>query len=347
MASSSSVQGESAVSVIMFILLGAVGMAGFYFSLPAPDKSLMSTGALGSNDPQLVDQLATSADILRMAEELPPYQQALTGNVHDASLAADRLLSQNPHDLVTIICAAKVFYKAGATTDSFKQMERALQLAPSNKFLRREYAANLASREQMNSAIQQYRLIVAKWPQWPEARIELAQLLFNRKQYLDAAKELQVIIDAGADHKGYAQKMRGIALARAGHAKEGVSDFVLGSVKNSQGNFPEDVERTVNSFGGVEKAVAELKKMSEANPSDAIARLKLGEILLYSNDAPAAKDILLEARKLAPQDPNVHGALCLCFQKLGQAQDAQIEFLQFVSLQKAREVEAAKSKLLK
>ena len=76
------------------------------------------------------------------------------------------------------------------------------------------------------------------------------------------------------------------------------------------------------------------EKAAHYGPSDFVARMAFGRVLLELNDVPAAITELEAAAKLAPDSPQVHFSLASAYARAGRAADAAVERKEFLRLQK-------------
>lgn len=150
-------------------------------------------------------------------------------------------------------------------------------------------------------AVQQFRAAVRADPRVPDVHFGLAYLLWNLKQYEEAAQQFQAELDNNPDH----------ALALT---------FLADS--RMQLNHPE-------------LAAPLIEKAIKIDPKLELAHLDLG--ILYT-DAGRHDDALRElqlAAKLAPGDINIHWRLARLYRAIGKKDEAKAEFDKTRGLQKA------------
>jgi len=301
-------------------------MAAFFFSVEAPDKAYLTGTA--KETPGI-----NSAEVIKQAKRLKPYQLMQKGQLIVAVEAVNKLLDSNPHDVSVNYCASVILLKSGRKDDAFMLMKKALALAPHNKDLRLEYANMLAENSMPEEAIAQYRLVIAQSPLLTMPRMELAQLYLSTDRPTEAARELQELIKIAPSNVA-AHKVCGIALARAGRAQEGMEEYLAGMHSESGAGQPEAVKFILGSWGNLDKARFELQQQSQRNPDDPMPKVRLAEICLYADRPQDAKQYLIEARKLAPANPEVHRYLCVAQKRLGNNREALTSFMQSVALEK-------------
>ena len=300
-------------------------MAGFYCSISVPDKAVLTANA--PDKPGL-----NSIEVIKDARKTKAYKLMEKGQYTQAVQEVNKLLNSNPHDVSNVFCAAMVYMKAGSKNDAFVQMKKALALAPRNKDLRLEFARMLTETGQTEDAITQYRMVIKQAPKFTGPRMDLAQLLLSIGQPGEAAKELQDLIKVNPNDVS-AHKVLGIALARDGHAQEGMEEYLTGMTTETSAGQPEAVKFILGSWGNIDKAKFELEQQANRNPDDPMPKLRLAEICLYGGRPEEAKSLLLDARKLSPNNPEIHRSLCIAFKRLGDNRQALTSFMQSVALE--------------
>ena len=83
-------------------------------------------------------------------------------------------------------------------------------------------------------------------------------------------------------------------------------------------------------------AIEELRRVLDADPSNADARYLLGKIHLATGNTEAALAQLEAAAALAPEDPNIFNQLGLANQKAGRPDEARAHFERFRQLKSRR-----------
>lgn len=311
------------------VLIGFLGMAVFYATIANPEESVLTGKALE----QPADD---SAEVLRQAASLKPARLADAGKMSEAMLSVDQLLDEQPHDLPLTVCRAKIYMKAGRSEDAFRSYKRALALAPRNRFIRIDYARALAASDRKEAAISQYRLLEKQCPSLPDPRFELAQLYMLNNNPVEATAEFAEVIRLRPNF-ATAYKLRGINMARAGRAEEGMQEYMNGINVENRGGQPEALKVILSVWGNIEKAKYDLERQASANPNDPTLKVRLAHLNLYINKTEEAKQYLQDARRLTPNNPEIHRLLCVVYQKIGDHRQAVTEFMQSVALEKALE----------
>lgn len=307
------------------VLLAAVSMAAFYFSVSHPDKAVIT-----ADQPEKPGQY--SKEVIKEAKKLKAYKLMEKGQLISAVEAANKTLDANPHDVAAIYCASLVLMKSGRKDDAFGLMKKALAIVPRNKDLRLEYARMMAEAGKFEEAITQYKLVISQAPLLTAPRMDLAQLYLSTNHPAEAAAELRELIKLAPNNVA-AHKVCGIALARSGKPQEGMEEYLAGTLSESGAGQPEAIEFIIGSWGNIEKAKFELEKDAMRNPDNPMPKLRLAEICLYADRPADAKQYLLDARKLAPTNPEIHRYLCVAYKRLGNNREALTAFMQSVALE--------------
>lgn len=320
-------------------LLAVLAMVSFYCTITVPDQAVIS----GSNieKPGQFD----NRDVLKEAQKLKPYKLMKQGKLLEAVQLASSMQAANPNDLDTLVCASLVLYKGGSKEDGFTLMKRALGFVSKNQPLRLEYAKMLVDAGKLDEAITQYRLVMQQYPKATGPRMDLAQLYLSNGKPAEAAKELQELLKITPNDFS-AHKVCGIALARSGKAQEGMDEYLNGMVTEHGAGRPEAVKFILGAWGDIDKAKYELEQQSSHNPDDPMPKLRLAEIYLYADHPEDAKQYLLDARKLAPNNPEIHRSLCVAYKRLGDNRQALTSFMQSVALEQEQNDKLKQKKLL-
>lgn len=317
------------------VLIGFLGITLFYATIVNPEEAVLSGKALDQS-------LDDSQEVIKQAEALRPAQLAAGGKLTEAMLAIDQLLDEQPHDVATTVCRARIYLKSKRLDDAFKSYKRALALAPRNRYVRIDYARGLATNGKLEESINQYKLLERQSPTWVDPHLELAHLYMVNDRNVEAAAEFQEVLKLKPNY-AQASKLRGIVLARSGQAEAGMEEYMNGiNIENRSGK-PEAMKVILNIWGNVDKAKYDLERQAESNPDDPMLKLRLAYIYLYINKTDEAKECLQDARKLAPTNPDIHRMLCVVHQKTGDRRQALTEFMQSVALEKTLEESKKKS----
>lgn len=318
------------------ILLAIISMVAFYFSVAVPDKAALNASATGKPG-------ENTREVIKEAKKLKAYRLMEKGQLMAAVEASSKMLSSNPQDVASNYCAALILMKSGRKDDAFLLMKKALAIVPRNKDLRLEYARMLAESGNTDDAIIQYRLVISQSPTLGP-RMDLAQLYLSTDRPGEAAKELQELLKLAPNNVA-AHKICGIALARSGKAQEGMEEYLRGTISESGAGQPEAVKFILGSWGNIDKAKFELERQAQRTPDDPMPKLRLAEICLYADRPADAKQYLVEARKLAPSNPEIHRYLCVAHKRLGNNREALTSFMQSVALEIDQNAKLKKKKL--
>jgi predicted Zn-dependent protease len=308
------------------VLLSLLAMVGFYSTVRVADK----TAIMGGTDTE--NASLNTANIIKDAEALKPFKLMKKGKLVESMAAAQTLHEQYPNDPKVLYCTAVILNKSGRKDDAYQLMKRVLAQAPGNRPLRMAYAHMLVEGGKIDEGIFQLNKVIQMEPKSVAAHRELAQIYINSNHPLDAAKELQEVIKL-SPKDNVARKMCGIALARGGKEQEGMDEYLSGVINAGES---EGVKIILEIFGDLQKAKFNLEHDARERPDDPLPRLRLAEIELYADHPAEAKAHLMDARKLAPDNPDVLRSLCVTYKRLGDNRQALICFMQSIALEQQR-----------
>ncbi len=155
------------------------------------------------------------------------------------------------------------------------------------------------------TAIKQFRAVIAANPKEPNTHFGLGYLLWSLKQYPEAMEQFQAELDNDPKHERAMEYLAGTHL---------------------QANQM-DAARPL------------LEKVANLNPALPLAHLDLGIIYSQADLKPQALREPLTAEKLDPQDVNVHWRLGRLYRTMGQKEEAQTEFDKSSALYKEKDDE--------
>lgn len=306
------------------VLIAVVAMLAFFYTVQTPDIAIQ-------NGNLQVKQGQDTQQVLKDVQKLKPYKLMMQGKLTDAVIASNKLLEAEPNDVAANWCSALIALKTNQKDSAFDKMRRTMALVPKNRALRLEYARLLGTNGRVDEAVTQYKLITAQAKEAIPPRMELATLYLANDKPLDAAAVLQELIDIKPNESN-AHKLRGIALARAGQAEDGMNEYNTGVVTESASGQHQAVRLLLTMWGDIDKAKFQLERQIQEHPDDPMPKLRLAEIYLYIDKPMDAKQYLIDARKLAPQNPEIHRTLCIAYKKLGDSKLALTSFMQSIAL---------------
>lgn len=310
------------------VILAVCAMGAFYFTVQSMDKASIR----GSSQ---VKPGQETQEVLKDVQRLKPYKLMAKGKLTDAVIECNHLIEADPNDVAINWCSALIALKSGRTEDGLAQMRKTLALVPKNRALRMEYARTLGQKGKSDEAATQYRLIISQAKEFVAPRMELANLYLSTNRPAEAATVLQELLDV-KPNEANAHKLRGIALARAGQAEEGMNEYNTGIVTESASGHPQAVNLLLGMWGSIDKAKYYLERQIEDHPDDPMPKLRLAEIYLYIDKPRDAKQYLLDARKLSPNNPEIHRSLCIAYKRLGDSKQALTCFMQSIALDQAK-----------
>lgn len=317
---------------IVFALIA--GMI-FSYTIVHPENILPEDLLPGAQDKQLL--MIYSPDVVSVALQLEPGRLLASGKPDAAIKKAYELAARKPHDVVANICAGNVLLQVGQLDEGFRLLKRAAALAPRSRYVRLNLAEKLFEKERYEEAIAQYRLISAGYPHWAKPRLVMADIYIATGKPAEAAEELKAALETEPGNFE-ARKLYGLALARAGKGQRGLDEYFQGiRTEQDQQGMPADIKQLQTVWGTLDRAVFQLQKELDLRPEDAGVKLRLARIYLFTGQTADAKRLLLEARKRAPKDPEVHRTLALLYCKLGEQNQAVSAFMNAVKIEMDKE----------
>lgn len=232
---------------------------------------------------------------------------------------------------------AKSLLEQGKSRAAIAELERAIQIDPQPDFLfaRAMAALNAAELELARTSLE---ATVAAQPGNAEAWFQLGKLSIDQGDYTAAVVPLQRALGINDQHiearyrLGLVERRNG-NVAGAVEALERVLAAVPGHVGallnlgqlQMQAGDNEAGRATLARFSAMSTLRDEVEFLQHAvrkNPSNLPGRLSLAGKLLEIGDADGAVAQLLEARKLAPQEPRIYTLLAQAFTAQGKSREA-------------------------
>lgn len=316
---------ESTWKALISVPVALALVGGFLFcnSGVKPDQAMLA--GLAPDKPG-----QNGLEVLNEARTLKPWKLMEKRNLVVAVKTAQSLLESQPNDVAVNYCAAVVLKASNCVGDAIEQMKRTIALAPHNKDLRMEYARMLAESNRVEEALIQYRQVINQAPKLTAPRRELAQLYLNTDRPAECAKELEELLSVVPNDYA-ARKARGIALARAGKAQDGMEEYLAG--ESYQRGQSDAVRAILGTWPDIDKAKFDLEQQAEREPDNYLPKLRLGTICLYYDHPRDAITYLNEARKLAPNsNSEIYRSLCVAYKRMGNNKQAVVSFQQAVAI---------------
>lgn len=325
--------------VSLELVVAVVCMATFWFTIPsfdaenAPATSNSDSGPVNPNE------------IMAQANCLHPMVLANSGNLVEATREAATLVQKKGHDVLVNICAGNVFCMAGAGDDGLKYLKKAVALSRRNKQVVANYAQRLEQFGHTDEAIVQYNAWAKMDPSSDAPHMALAKIYLAQKNPDMAAQELGAVVELNNANFA-ARKLRGIALARAGKLKPGLEEYMLANAQESQSGPPDVLKQMLGNSGNsaMDRVIYEMQQQVNQHEAEYVPKLRLAQLYIYGGNAKDAKELLLDARRLAPNNAEVQRTLAVALKQLGEDNQALSAFGLSVKLEEAQERErAAKS----
>jgi predicted Zn-dependent protease len=138
-----------------------------------------------------------------------------------------------------------------------------------------------------------------------------------------------------------ARKLRGIALARSNKLKLGLEEYMHANAQEQQYGPPEALKQMLGTNGQtkVDRVVFELQQQINNKPDEYVPKLRLAQLYTYGGNAKDAKELLIDARRLAPSNPEVQRTLAVVMKQLGEDNQALSAFAISIKLEEQQEKE--------
>jgi tetratricopeptide (TPR) repeat protein len=187
-------------------------------------------------------------------------------------------------------------------------------------------------RGNIDAARKSYLRVLELQPGSAEAIATLGQLAAQQEQFDDAAKYFTQLIAVDPENaQGYLLSGK-VALSRQDFASA-EKNLTLALTKNAR--LPEARMLLANLFllqGKAQRALQEADALTQIDASRAAGYIVKAQILANSNRLPDAVQTLEDARRLEPENPEVHGNLGSLYLKLNRLDDAKQQLQRAVEL---------------
>jgi predicted Zn-dependent protease len=284
------------------------------------------------------------ATIIEEAMALKPGQLVAQGKLDEAVKEAETLIGKSKHKALANICAGNVFCQANLYDDGLKYLKNAVALSHRNRYVIENYAEKLAEAGKTDDAIAQFESLANADKNWVAPHQQLAKLYFDTERPAEAADQLKFVLSLN-EHNFNARKQRGIALALSNNMKEGLDEYVRGEQDESRTGIPTAIKSVLGNAGpkAIDRVTYELQQQINNHPDDYLPKLRLAQLYQYSNDLQNAKDNLLDARRLKPQNAEIQRTLAIVQKQLGEDTQAMNAFALSVKLDQQAQKDKNKS----
>jgi predicted Zn-dependent protease len=311
-------------------------MAFFWFTIVSYDADSVATNTKSEQQ--------SGVDIMAQVNSLKPMQLALAGQLPEALRESDVLVKKKPNDAAANVCHGNVLIMSNDVENGFRYLKKGIALSHRDPDVVQNYARKLVQAKRMDEAVAQYEQLVKMQPRAQGPHTELAQLYLSLDRPEDAAGELGAVCDINPNNFA-ARMLRGISLARAGKLKPGLEEYMLGVAQQGQSGPPDALRSMLGNSGAgaMDRVIYELEQQVNNNPTQYVPKLRLAQLYTYGGNPKAAKDLLLDARRLAPQNPEVQRTLAVVMKQLGEDNQAMSAFGLSVKLEQQAQKEKGES----
>jgi predicted Zn-dependent protease len=317
--------------VSLEMVVAILCMAFFWFTIVSFDADTLPDKTDGNN---------ASIDVMATVNQLKPMQLANSGNLVEAMREVTVLVKKKPYDASANICAGNVYVMSNAVDEGLRYLKKGVALSHRDPDVILNYARALAKANRLDEALAQYDSVTKIDPNAQTARTELARLYMDNERPEDAAVQLAAVCDSNPNNFA-ARKLRGIALARSGKVKPGLEEYMLAIAQEGQSGPPQALRSMLGNNGAasMDRVIYELEQQVNNRPTEYAPKLRLAQLYTYGGNAKAAKDLLLEARRMVPGNAEVQRTLAVVMKQLGDDNQAINAFGLSVKLEQNAERE--------
>jgi tetratricopeptide (TPR) repeat protein len=209
---------------------------------------------------------------------------------------------------------------------AFKEITQAVTLQPGHKEAQVQLAALLIARREFDKASAALQRVLEQDPNHVEAHAVLAQKYAATRDLPAAIGEMETAIRLAPARTEFYTALSIFHLSSGQAAK---AEEVLKSAIAANPKSLDAVLSLAQFYYRTQRKLAEAEAQARAgialDPKSVFPRVLLGEILTSANRLPEAEQILLELRKIAPDNPTAYNALALFYESTGQKEKAVAE----------------------
>jgi tetratricopeptide (TPR) repeat protein len=248
------------------------------------------------------------------------------GRYEEASIEYRNALQADPKSAVAHYSLAITDTKLGDWTGAVKELERTVELQPSNVQARLDLGNIILAGKDFERAGQIAFALLQQYPSNAEAHSLMANVSEAQGRHDEAATEIGTAISINPGNAGF-------YLTRGGF--ESNAERLEAAEKSYQKAIEIDPKyfNAIAALGGLyehQERWTEAEKMFqryiELQPQSAAARLELAKLHLAQGHKEAAEAVLVQAQKDLPNDPSAYRLLPEFYQSTGQTDKALIHF---------------------
>ena len=204
----------------------------------------------------------------------------------DAIQQLEKLLVENPQDAQALYQLVRC-YKL-ATHGAFSRLSK---VAPESEFLLALRAETNAENDKSKEAIEQYKQVLVKNPEFPGVHFALGEIYWKLAQYEQAMKELQLSLNEDPRHP--------------------IGNYYVGDI------LVKDLK--------YEDAISHLSLAVAGDPKLMQAHFLLGKCYMTTGKFQEALKHSLAAEELAPENPSTHYQLSQIYARLNEKAKSQTQ----------------------
>jgi tetratricopeptide (TPR) repeat protein len=253
------------------------------------------------------------------------------GKKEDADALLDRLRKQPGDSADAALAIGDFYFEQKDTSRALAEYQRGLTLAPKSLEIKKRIQDLYLSSGRTELAVALDKELRKEGPKDITVRIDHARLLMAQGNVRDAITDLQGVVADAADS---AQAEYFLAMAHLQNGNPGQAQSALLDALKASPDLPialQALSRLSLARGDVTEAVTYAQELVDKFPTDYGYRRLLAEALARHGQGREAEEQFLVAKRLAPNDPDVHFGLATLYsaeKKLPQAQSELESILQ-------------------
>ena len=239
------------------------------------------------------------------------------GEFREAIPPLERLKESTPADVSARATLIEAYLKAGLKDKAENEIDELLSSHVVTFPQGLALAKLIAAHQETDLAQRIYEYLTSTWPNSAEAHGELGQLLSEKEQFKEAARELKKAVQLDPDSEKYSLAY-GEALLSSEQYPVALP-FLQDAQKRfeNQLEFPYQLAVTDIGLQRFPEAIAVLETLASKRPASGKVQFLLGGAYELEGDLQEAEDHYRNAIQLAPQEPNSYRALGALLQKQG------------------------------
>ena len=254
------------------------------------------------------------------------------GDIQAGRLQFEEAIKLRPDYLLPRITLAQVYLQNREYGKTIQMSQEILLYDAMNVPARLLRSRALIGMGEVKQARAELKQTSSQFPDLPEARLQVAALDLQDKNFKAAEESFRVLYEKFQDPRA----LMGLVES---YVAQGNTAQALKLLREEIAKHPERLEYRVAvanisvNAKDYDTAIAEYKKVLDKNPSSSDIWLRLGETYRRAGDLKSATDGFKKARELPPNNVLAHLQLALLYETAGQKTDARPLYEQILRLQ--------------